>query len=124
MSLLNHNQSSLLINGLELHLHLGWPDHEREEKQMVLVDIEIFFDEIPLACRTDQLKDTLCYSELIQQLQTQLSQKSFHLIEHLSYEIHRILGSLLTYPAEIIVRIRKYPHISGLSGGVQFSYRK
>lgn len=114
--------SSLLLNGLELNVHLGCSDHERSEQQVVTVDIDICFANPPKACVTDDLNDSWCYATLIKEIQNHINGKAFHLIEHLSYEIYNIIKPLLAEGSRIIVRTHKHPPIEGFSGQVRFSY--
>jgi dihydroneopterin aldolase len=111
-----------MINALELEIFLGWPSEERIRKQIISLDIEIQFDTIPKACDTDNLKDTVCYRELIESLRAKTGDRKFHLIEHVTVEIHEILRSLLPPRAIISVNLTKHPQIQGL-GSVTFNYR-
>lgn len=62
--------SCLTLNGLELHIYLGWPTAERLQLQTVKVDITIQFTTPPSACTTDNLQDTFCYDALVTLLKT------------------------------------------------------
>lgn len=114
--------SSLLINGLELCVYLGWPDQEQHEAQVVHLDVDIWFPKPPLACDTDKLEDTICYATLVDSIQNFLGKKKFRLIEHLCKEIHTFIKAALPDGARVIVKITKHPRIQGLTGGVRFSY--
>lgn len=113
---------SLSIRGLELFVHLGWPDNERQEKQRVLIDIDVLLSKAPAACQTDKLEDTYCYSILTSDIREKFAMLSFHLIEHLTYKIHEFVKTQFPAQAKIIIRVTKHPHIEGLTGGVCFSY--
>lgn len=113
--------SQLCLKRIELSVFLGWPSTERQQKQSVFANIDIFFSQAPVACQTDELTDTICYAALIQELQNYLQEKSFHLLEHLTYEIYLFIKKYS--PAiNCCVHITKYPNISSLLGGVCFSY--
>lgn len=114
--------SNLHIRGLKLPVNLGWPDQEREQEQIVSLDLEIIFPKPPLACITDDLKDTVCYAALIQTLRDKLSAQNFHLIEHLGQEIYCIVKEQFPPDAYITIHITKNPNIEGLTNGVCFSY--
>ncbi|RDI41345.1 dihydroneopterin aldolase [Aquicella lusitana] len=114
--------TSLQIRQLELRVHLGWPDIERQHEQTVLLDADIFFPAPPKACTTDHLDDTLCYSALINALREYLQTRKFHLIEHLTHEIYQLIRSHLPVKSHLTVRVTKHPEIQGLTGGIQFSY--
>ena len=114
--------SSLSISGIELNVHLGWPDNERLAKQVVLVEIDIGYPTPPNACQTDALSDTFCYATLIAALHDFVHGKQFHLIEYLGYELYRLIKSSLPDKLTVIVRVIKHPPIADFSGQVRFSY--
>lgn len=117
--------TTLRLQEIELHVHLGWPDNERVEKQLVQVTIELLFSSPPLACETDHLQDTICYSTFIQLLQENIGEKSFHLLEHLGATIYTIIKNYLntlSLSAHIKVAVIKHPKIAGLNGPVTFCY--
>lgn len=113
--------SRLSINQLNLFVSLGWPDHERLDKQAIIMDVDMVFPTPPLACTTDQLQDTLCYSDLINALRPALEGKTFHLIEHLAQDAYNILKAALPAHSLIKVSVLKHPAILGLAGGVTFT---
>jgi len=113
--------SSLFIEGLELPVYLGWTNNERAEKQIVLLDIDMYFVQPPRACISDQLDDTVCYSALITNINQHLLNKTFHLIEFLTSELYRFIKQQIPHPSNVIVRISKRPKDLGV-GCVQFSY--
>lgn len=120
---MNKINSSLFIDGLELRVHLGWPDIERQHEQIVLLDIDIYFLEPPKGCVSDHLDDTMCYSSLINEIREKTAPKKFHLVEHLAYDIYALIKPKLPEKSRVNVRITKHPEvIAGLSGGVKFSY--
>lgn len=116
-----HN-CTLSINGFELPVHLGWPDAEREQAQTVRIDLEVEFAAPLKACETDQLQDTFCYDKLLMHLHDKMSERQFRLVEYLAAEIHRIVKPLLPTDCFLTVHVLKFPAISGLTGGVRFSF--
>ena len=114
--------TKLHIRGLKLPVNLGWPDKERQQEQIVLLDLEVTFNQPPLGSITDDLKDTVCYSALIKTVRDQLSVRNFHLIEYLSHEIYAIVKNYFPPDANLTVKITKYPNIEGLTEGVSFTY--
>lgn len=113
---------SLSINGLELSVHLGWTEEECQREQIVLLEVDISFSDIPKACATDNLDDTLCYSALITTIREKINNKKFRLIEFLTHELYQIIKAYLPEGSKIMVRLTKYPPIQGLTGGVCFTY--
>ena len=114
-------QCSLSINQFEVPVFLGWPDKEREHRQIVSIDIHISISSPPKACHTDNLDDTFCYDHLTQQIRAKLAEKSFRLVEHLTHTILTISKELIPDTIMISVNVTKKPPIEGLNGGVTFS---
>ena len=115
-------KSTLTINGLKLHTHLGWSERERSRKRLVLLNITLTFTTPPAACQTDQLEDTICYDTLIALLRKKLGVKKFKLLEHLAAEIYTILHQETDHKLKISIHLTKYPSIDQLSEGVSFYY--
>lgn len=111
----------LNINSLELELYLGWPDDERLRRQTILLDIQILYPDVPKACETDHLDDTVCYRHLIESLRNELQNKKFHLIEHVTQAIYLYLKSLVPKETKLAISLTKRPQIAGL-GSVTFHY--
>lgn len=111
----------LSINGFELPVYLGWPEAERQQIQTVRIDLTIQFAAPPKACETDQLQDTFCYDELLEQLRVKIADRPFRLLEHLTSEIYKIIKPELPKDAKLTVNALKWPPIIGLTGGVAFT---
>ncbi|MDX1901605.1 MAG: dihydroneopterin aldolase [Gammaproteobacteria bacterium] len=112
----------MTLNALELPVHLGWPKSERDTKQQVMLDIHLHFSEQPKGCVTDRLEDTFCYAALTEYLHDQIKNRSFHLLEHFTAEVHQIIQSFLPSSVMIEVCVTKKPDVPGLHGGVSFHY--
>lgn len=112
-------KSSLFINGLEMELFLGWPNEERMRRQIVSLDIEIQYPATPKACVSDDLQDTVCYRELIENLRANIGRKKYHLIEHVTQAAYDILKKQLPTTCQMSVSLTKHPQIQGL-GSVTF----
>ncbi|HVE44009.1 MAG TPA: dihydroneopterin aldolase [Gammaproteobacteria bacterium] len=115
-------KTNLSIRQLELSVFLGWPEAERAQKQSVWIDIEWRPINVPGACVSDNLEETLCYFTLITQLKEKTEGTSFRLIEHLAQTIYKIVQTFSSLPAQIQVGVKKYPPIPGLTQGVYFTY--
>lgn len=114
--------SNISLNGLELSVNLGWPEEERQQKQLVLVDVNIRLLKPPQACHTDQLEDTFCYDALVTAIKSYTTQESFRLVEHLGYKIYKLIKDITQNNALVTIRLHKKPAIANLTGGVAFSY--
>jgi dihydroneopterin aldolase len=119
---MNSLYSHLKIRQVDLQLNLGWRSKERAQEQGILLDIDIYFPTAPTACETDHLDNTVCYDQLIQTIREKLGDKSFRLIEHLARDIYLIVKTNLPDNAATTIHITKFPKVTGLIGGVCFSY--
>lgn len=113
---------SLLVNRLELMVHLGWPAEERASLQKVYLDMKLTFLKQPMACVNDELTDTVCYQEIIEQLKDHLQKSSFKLLEHLGYVIYQFVKKHIPAQVKLKIIITKFPTIAGLLDGVSFCY--
>lgn len=119
---MNQIKTRLYIKQVDLRVNLGWRQKERTTEQAILLDIDIIFSQLPGACKTDDLSQTVCYDQLIQTIRTRLGDRHFRLIEHLTQEIYLITKSLLPASASTIIHLTKFPKVEGLTGGVCFTY--
>jgi len=118
---------NLLISDLRLWVHLGCSAEEKSSPQLVSIDVDFTFKSPPSGITTDQLKDTICYLEVVQNIQSLVQGKQFNLIEHLTHEIYRAINNLLLRKKHIISSVRVTTHkiappVPGVHGGVFFTY--
>jgi FolB domain len=118
---------NLLISDLRLWVHLGCSAEEKSSPQLVSIDVDFTFKSPPSGITTDQLKDTICYLEVVQSIQSLVQGKQFNLIEHLTHEIYRAINNLLLRKKHIISSVRVTTHkiappVPGVHGGVFFTY--
>ena len=113
------NNSVLKINDYELFIYLGVDKSERENKQRVLLSIEIYFTTLPKASITDNVKDTICYHSICSGLEN-FNDKTFSTIEALAHKIFIFLDNN-TRSNCFKLQINKFPHIKNLKGGISFS---
>lgn len=81
----------LLVPGIRLWISLGCSPEERRHPQPVDVDVRMTFSKEPLGCKTDSLKDVVCYQTVAELILESLKNRSFHLIESLASSILDLL---------------------------------
>lgn len=81
-------QAKLELKSLQIPVSLGVFPKEKQEKQVIKIDLKLKFSSLPEACTNDQLSDTVCYDQLSRQLIALCGQKHFELIEHLGYALY------------------------------------
>ena len=118
---------NLLISDLRLWVHFGCSAEEKFSPQLVIIDVDFTFKSPPSGLTTDQLKDTICYLEVVQNIQSLVQGKQFNLIEHLTHEIYRAINNLLLRKKHIISSVRVTTHkiappVPDVHGGVFFTY--
>ncbi|HJD55460.1 MAG TPA: dihydroneopterin aldolase [Rickettsia endosymbiont of Pyrocoelia pectoralis] len=108
-------------------IRLGCSNQEKYHAQPVKINIKLTFQTPPLAVKTDNINDTICYAEIVHLIQKFSQENHFNLIEYLSAQIyHVIYQNLLESKLEkiflnVTVTKLKSP-VSGVHGGVSFSY--
>jgi dihydroneopterin aldolase len=114
--------SVLEFRGARLEVRLGCSAEERAVPQPVDLDLAVRFPELPKACTSDRLEDTLCYAELIDAAREACAGREFQLVERLAHELFGRLRPRLPAGAELWLRATKLrPPVAGLRGGVAFS---
>lgn len=92
----------IIINDLQLHCLIGVHPHERSEKQLLLLDIELAVDTRP-AASSDALADAVDYDAVVNCLRQWAAPSSFTLLEALADYLAR---QLLQHFAVSAVRLR------------------
>ncbi|HKC50791.1 MAG TPA: dihydroneopterin aldolase [Myxococcota bacterium] len=114
--------SLLEFRGARLAVRLGCGPAERASPQAVDLDVAVRFADLPPACESDKLKDTVCYADLIAAARARVAGREFHLVEHLAHELLGALRPLVPPGAELWLRVTKLrPPVPDLAGGVAFS---
>ncbi len=99
--------SKLELNNLLVDIYLGWTAAERSKKQSIFLDLIIKFPDLPQACFSDELEDTLCYDSLTQDIKKFATTKSFRLIEFFAHELYELLQKKLPRDTEIVLQVKK-----------------
>lgn len=111
--------TKITLNDFQTVVHLGVTNEERAQKQKVSWYLVIFNEQLPKACLTDELSDTICYEEISDLLIKVSESKAYKLIEHLCYEAYLCIKE--KYNTKIILKIHKVkPPIINLYGGTEF----
>lgn len=112
----------LEFRGARLDVRLGCSVAERAVPQAVDLDLAVRFAELPRACESDELADTVCYAELIDAARDACAGREFKLVERLAHELFTRLRPLIPAGASLWLRATKLrPPVEGLAGGVAFS---
>ncbi len=107
----------ILVRGLRLWAHVGVLAFEREQGQWFELDLELGVDLGP-AGRSDQLADTLDYSQLIAALQRQARAIRCLTLEHYSEQILTLIAERWgAVPVQLELRKCAAP-VPGFSGTV------
>ncbi len=97
----------ILIHGANFFGRHGVTDEERRVGGRYVVDLELTYD-LARAGASDDLHDTISYSEVYRVARDIVEGQSFRLIEALAETIARIV--LARFPAEgVLVRVKKQP---------------
>lgn len=114
--------SILEIKQLILPLHIGVTKEERAILQDIEFNITINFYTILNACESDQIDDALCYDNLTQEIKEFCKKNEFHLIEHLSFVLHRyIRENYLNSQDKLTLQICKFAPVKEIKGQCCFT---
>ena len=97
----------IIIRGLRVQTSVGVGDEERARRQLVAIDLDIDLD-LSGAGRSDDLADTISYSQVVTEVTDLVASSSARLLEHLAERIADDLSSRHRY-AGITVEIGKEP---------------
>jgi len=76
----------LVISGIECFAHHGVLDHERREGQIFVIDLALGIDTTPAAA-SDDLRDTVDYGSLVENVKAAVEKDPVDLIETLAQRI-------------------------------------
>ena len=117
------NESCLKLSGLMARVKVGCSPQERRRAARVYFDFAVRFPRRPRACRSDLLKDTICYASVCQLVTALVTAREFRLIEHLGYEVYTAIRKKLPTGCRLAVRVTKpRPPIPGVEGAAEFLY--
>jgi len=113
--------STLKVHGLRLMVRLGCTEEERRIAQPVEWNLEMSWNNLPIASESDDLRDTICYDELTKIIASVCQAGDYKLIEHLAYKALQNMRPQLKSLARVFVAVRKlHPPISIPNDGTSF----
>ncbi|MDR2067670.1 MAG: dihydroneopterin aldolase [Holosporaceae bacterium] len=83
------------INRHQTYFVLGNDVLEKFEKRKVILNVSLRFQEKNDACRSDNLADTVCYSELVGLVESKLKDRKFNLIEKVAQFLYEEISIFL-----------------------------
>lgn len=109
------------VRDLSLWVRLGCSESERAQLQEVRLSIDISFSEVPGACFSDEIRETVCYAELSGQLKNYCESREFKTVEKMAMGCSEIVQSVVGSTHHFSVDVHKVrPPVPGLNGGVIF----
>lgn len=113
--------SVLCLNGLEYEVRLGVTAQERAVPQPIRVDIRLYYQDTPPACRDDHSTEFSCYHTIADRLHGFLCGYEGKLLEYLGQELFREVREAVTDDAQVWLRVTKVrTPVEHLTGGVSF----
>ena len=80
---MNSTYDTLFINDLTIPCIIGAHEHERKDKQLVIINIELSID-TKTAGKTDDLQDTVNYQKIAHDVASMVERSDFYLLEKLA----------------------------------------
>lgn len=113
---------TLEVPAIRLEVRLGCEAAERAVPQAVEIELRIRFADLPAACWTDELADTVCYAELAALLREHCAHREFRLVERLALELSGVVRARLPDGARLTLSaVKLAPPVPELVRGVRFT---
>jgi len=106
---------NLSLEDLTIPVKLGCSDEERRLPQTVIINLLLIYADFPVECKSDNIKDAVCYDTVTKLIQEFCAKKQFHLIEHLGYELHNMLKESINKDVKIELSVSKRPPIANIT---------
>ena len=90
----------IILKNATFKCNVGITEEEQEQKQEIIVDLEIERS-LQQAATTDNIKDTLDYYAIHKEIKNKIENKSYKLIETMAEEIAEII------PAPVTITVKK-----------------
>jgi dihydroneopterin aldolase len=114
--------SRLLLKKVEFDIHLGCFDAESRNKQPIWVEFDIIFKNLPGACQSDSLNETICYATLSDAVGNFLHNKAFKTLEALAAAIFITVKPLTTPQSSLRIGVTKHPTLNFPNESATFWY--
>ena len=112
--------SKIQLDELEIQLHLGVSEEERENPQSVWISLTFEFFALPESTSSDQITGTVKYSSLSKLLKSEFNGSNIKTIEYMGFRAFNLVSEDIDQAGRLTLSIRKFPSISGLKGGALF----
>ena len=112
--------SKIQLDELEIQLHLGVSEEEREKPQSVWISLTFEFFALPESTSSDLISGTVNYSSLSKLLKNEFSGTNIKTIEYMGFRAFNLVSEDIDQAGRLTLSIRKFPSISGLKGGALF----
>ena len=112
--------SKIQLDELEIQLHLGVSEEEREKTQSVWISLTFEFFALPESTSSDMISGTVNYSSLSKLLKSEFNGSNIKTIEYMGFRAFNLVSEEIDQVGRLTLSIRKFPSISGLKGGALF----
>ena len=112
--------SKIQLDELEIQLHLGVSEEEREKPQSVWISLTFEFSALPESTSSDMISGTVNYSSLSKLLKSEFNGSNIKTIEYMGFRAFNLVSQDIDQVGRLTLSVRKFPSISGLKGGALF----
>ena len=113
--------SIIHLNDLSQMVNVGCGVEERSQKQELRFSFKISFPNLPLACESDRIEDTVCYHKLSDKISLACKGKEFATLEKIAKTIFELVKNDFPTGASLTLKVEKVkPPIEGLAGSASF----
>lgn len=115
--------NKLSLNGIKIPISMGETEEERSEKQVIIIDLKMEFNNQPKACSSDELEDTICYEGVLNKIISFCENKSFKMLEYLACQIYLEIKAFKKNDIKLHVKVQKqYKPLAEVLESVTFEY--
>lgn len=100
----------LEVKQIVIPVIIGVEPEEKHKHQKIFFDIIISFNDLPTACSSDNIEDTVCYAKLADSLNEFCAKREFQVIEHLAHSAFLLIKeNFIKDRGKLSLSVTKHP---------------
>jgi dihydroneopterin aldolase len=117
-------ESTIYLRDLSVMVNVGCGIEERSQKQELRFSFEISFPNLPHACESDRIEDTVCYHKLSDKITFACKDREYATLEKIAKVIFDSVKNDFPQNASLKLKVEKVrPPIEGLAGSASFELK-
>lgn len=108
---------SIMVQDLEITMFIGVEDVEKQNKQRVIVNIDLEIDETSKP-KSDNINEVICYAGLVENVKSLATQKHYELVETFTHDIASMCLASGEQAQQVTVSVQKPDILDDVNVGV------